>query len=394
MKQIPFIFVLVFCCFFAHSQEIQDPFEQYKQQAEQEFAAYEEEVNRQWEAYEKANREAFEQFKKEVEAKWGKDNFTESSQKEWVEYNQDQTSRSRVDFEKEEAEVEVLLSPEEAADESIVQQRLSEAVEELAVTRGKTKDYDHALEQAAPLADEPILKGQLADQEGKEVTAENAGTFARSVVETAPVQTTSVRGADDVERVAVSLRLPLAPNSIQTRAERFYADIQAYSERFDVPPIVIFAIMHTESYYNPKARSHVPAYGLMQIVPRSAGRDVYQFLHGQDKLVSANYLYDPTNNIEMGTAYVHLLLNRYFRRVSNPENRMLCAIAAYNTGAGNVSRAFIGTTRLSEAIPEINKLSTEQLYAYLVKHLPYQETRDYMQKVTSRMESYNQWLNQ
>lgn len=394
MKHILALFSLLFCYFLASSQEIKDPFEHYKQQAEQEFAAYEEEVNRQWEAYEKANREAFEQFKKEVEAKWGKDNFTESSQKEWVEYSPDQTARSRVDFEKEEAEVEVLLSPEEAADESIVQQRLSEAVEELAVNRGKTKDYDHEIEQARPLSDEPVLKGQLQGPEGEEVTGENVGDFARTIVESTPIQTTSVRGTDDIERVAVSLRLPLAPNSIQTRAERFYADIQAYSERFDVPPIVIFAIMHTESYYNPKARSHVPAYGLMQIVPRSAGRDVYQFLHGQDKLVSANYLYDPTNNIEMGTAYVHLLLSRYFRRVTDPENRMLCAIAAYNTGAGNVSRAFIGTTRLSEAIPEINKLNPDQLFAYLVKHLPYQETRDYMQKVTSRMESYNQWLNQ
>lgn len=393
MRHIFALFSLLVCYCYASSQEIKDPFEQYKQQAEQEFAAYEEEVNRQWEAYEKANREAFEQFKKEVEEKWGKDNFVESSQKEWVEYNQDQTVRSRVDFEKEEAEVEVLLSPEEAADESIVQQRLSEAVAELAVNRGKTKDFDHEIEKARPLSEDAVLKGQLQGPEGEEITGQNAGNFARTIVESTPIQATSVRGTDDVERVAISLRLPLAPNSIQTRAERFYTDIQAYSERFDVPPIVVFAIMHTESYYNPKARSHVPAYGLMQIVPRSAGRDVYQFLHGQDKLVSANYLYDPTNNIEMGTAYVHLLLNRYFRRVSDPENRMLCAIAAYNTGAGNVSRAFIGTTRLSEAIPEINKLNPDQLYAYLVEHLPYQETRDYMQKVTSRMESYNQWLN-
>lgn len=388
-------FVFVYCFLVSLAlfpQEPQDPFEAFRQQANQDFSLFSEEVNKQWDDYERASQEAFDNFKKEIEAKWGEGNFVMSSQKDWVEYNEDNTVRSLVDFETEEAVLELLLTTEEANNAALVQQKLEEAVKDLATNKGKTKDYTIEFEAPEPLSLEPVLKGQLQTNTGEPVTEENVETYAEAVVETAVVETEIVKGADEVERVVVSIRLPLAPNSIQTRAEKFYNLIQHYAATYQLEPAVVFAIIHTESYYNPKARSHVPAFGLMQIVPRSAGRDVYQFLHGEDKLVSENYLYDPQKNIEMGAAYVHILMTRSFRRVVDPECRLLCAVAAYNTGAGNVSRAFIGTTRLGEAIPEINKLNPSQLYEFLREKLPYQETRDYIQKITSRMESYQKWM--
>ena len=67
---------------------------------------------------------------------------------------------------------------------------------------------------------------------------------------------------------------------------------------------------------------------------------------------------------------------------------MLCAIAAYNTGAGNVSRALIGSTNVSKAIDKINSMTFDQLFSYLRSNLPHAETRDYIHKVTSKMEKY------
>jgi membrane-bound lytic murein transglycosylase C len=67
---------------------------------------------------------------------------------------------------------------------------------------------------------------------------------------------------------------------------------------------------------------------------------------------------------------------------------MLCAIAAYNTGAGNVSRAINGTTNISKAIPSINKMSYDQLFNHLKNYLPHDETKDYIRKVTSKMQKY------
>jgi membrane-bound lytic murein transglycosylase C len=77
-----------------------------------------------------------------------------------------------------------------------------------------------------------------------------------------------------------------------------------------------------------------------------------------------------------------------FKKVENPRCRMLCAIAAYNTGAGNVSRAINGTTNISKAIPTINTMSYDQLFAHLKRALPHAETQDYIQKVTSKMQKY------
>ena len=90
----------------------------------------------------------------------------------------------------------------------------------------------------------------------------------------------------------------------------------------------------------------------------------------------------------MGTAYLYILYNRYLQEITDPTSRMYCAIAAYNTGAGNVARAFTGTTSVSRAAQAINRMSPQQVYTHLVQRLPHQETRDYLQRVTSRMTMY------
>lgn len=151
---------------------------------------------------------------------------------------------------------------------------------------------------------------------------------------------------------------------------------------------LIYAIIEQESSFNPAAQSWVPAYGLMQLVPKSGGRDAYRYVHKKDVIPTAEFLFDPERNIELGTGYLKLLMSTTFSKVADNDCRMLCAIAAYNTGAGNVSRAIIGNTNISKAIPEINKMSYQQLFNHLKRHLPHAETQDYIQKVTDRMQKY------
>ena len=69
---------------------------------------------------------------------------------------------------------------------------------------------------------------------------------------------------------------------------------------------------------------------------------------------------------------------------------LYCAVSAYNTGAGNVSRVFTGKRRISAALPLIKKYKADDLYAKLVKELPYEETRHYLRKVIGRMPLYVQ----
>ncbi len=237
----------------------------------------------------------------------------------------------------------------------------------------------------------PVLQDQVQTQSGQVVTAGNASAFAAEVVASQPVSVTAVTGADGQSRRTAEVTFPLVPDHIRVRALRYRDLALEFAHQYNVYPPLIFAIMQTESSFNPRARSGAPAYGLMQLVPRSGARDAYRLVFETDALVTGEYLYDPRNNIQLGVAYLHILQTRYFRRVEHSTNRMLCAIAAYNTGAGNVCRAFGAGTSLSRAADIVNGLEPGEVYRRLRTDLPYAETRDYIHKVTDRMPQYRGW---
>ncbi len=244
------------------------------------------------------------------------------------------------------------------------------------------------------LADEgtkPLLDRQVSMPDGTLVTQANARKFATQVAAASTAKETEIRGNDGKSRRVVTAQFPLVPDHVRVRAERFRPLVTEYAAQHDIYAPLLYAIMQSESSFNPRARSGVPAYGLMQLVPRSGARDAYRYVYKKDKLVSGDYLYDPRNNIELGAAYLHILDKRYFKRIENPMNRMLCSIAAYNTGAGNVCKAFGAGTSLSRAAPVINRMGSGEVYARLRSDLPYAETRHYIKKVTDRMPLYEAW---
>ncbi|MEC8227853.1 MAG: transglycosylase SLT domain-containing protein, partial [Pseudomonadota bacterium] len=96
-------------------------------------------------------------------------------------------------------------------------------------------------------------------------------------------------------------------------------------------------------------------------------------------------------NVEAGSAYLHILNSRYLRKIDDPMSRLYCAIAAYNTGVGNVAKAFNNgqSGGMSDAVvAKINAMSPDAVYDFLKVNLPYEETRRYLVKVKSRMEKY------
>ncbi len=238
----------------------------------------------------------------------------------------------------------------------------------------------------------PILAGQVRTSAGAPVTSENAAVFARETVQPGAVTVRPVTGADGVQRQSMEVSFKLVPEHLRVRAERFRPCVRRYADQYGLHPPLVFAIIHTESAFNPRARSPVPAYGLMQLVPRSGARDAYLFVFKEDKLVTGDYLYEPERNVELGAAFLHILDGRYFKRVENPTSRMFCAIAAYNTGAGNVCRAFDAGTSLGRAAVAINGMTSTQVYDTLIADLPYEETRNYVRKVRERMPLYNDWM--
>ena len=185
-----------------------------------------------------------------------------------------------------------------------------------------------------------------------------------------------------------TLHVKLPSDTMIKRSRHYEQLVRKNANRFKLPVPLVFAIIHTESSYNPFAKSHIPAYGLMQIVPRSAGIDSYVFLHNKKKIPSATYLYDSKKNIEMGSAYLHILYYRYLKKVENPTSRLYCSIAAYNTGAGNVAYAFVQSNNITKASKKINSLPPKAVYNHLLKHLKYKEARNYLSRVSSRFNAY------
>lgn len=185
-----------------------------------------------------------------------------------------------------------------------------------------------------------------------------------------------------------ALKVPFVNSYQKTLINQRMQTINAMSERFNVDVSLILAIIEAESSFNPMATSHIPAFGLMQLVPKTAGVDAYRHVYGQHRILGPEYLYDVENNIELGTAYIDVLQNRYLRGIENPENKLYSMIASYNTGVGNLANTVSGKKRIRGAIPLINTMEPQAYYDFLQANLPAIETKRYLDKVMTKKQKY------
>ncbi len=329
----------------------------------------------------------YDEFCRKVMTEWGDKEMIESTRKEWVEYSNDQRRRSIVDFENGKVTVEIIADPEE--DEADIDSSLEKAVEDLLSSKGKTIEYESEYIPQKDVTQTPILDEQIDLDKYGAISDEKASKeeIAEQIVREEKKERRDV-DTDEGRKTIVSIELELVEDHIPKRAERFKGMIRKHSDRFNVNEPLIYALIEQESYFNPMAKSSANAYGLMQLVPESGGRDAYHHIYKKDIIPTPEYLYDPDNNIELGTGYLHKQMSVYFKGVNDPRCRMLCAIAAYNTGQGNVYYALTGKRTMSNAVKKINTMTYDQLYTYLKRNLPHSETRDYIEKVTSRMQKY------
>lgn len=110
--------------------------------------------------------------------------------------------------------------------------------------------------------------------------------------------------------------------------------------RNSVDPLLLYAIMHQESTFKPRAMSYKGARGLMQLMPGTALR------------FGVSNIWDPKQNIEGGTRYMRFLLDLF-------EGDVNLALAGYNAGEGAVMK-----------------------YGYRIP--PYNETQEYVRRISRR----------
>ncbi len=127
----------------------------------------------------------------------------------------------------------------------------------------------------------------------------------------------------------------------------------------------------------------------MQIVPSTAGRDVFEKIKQRPGQPSPQNLYNPEYNIDIGTAYIQILQERYLVKVKDQNARRYTVISAYNGGAGNVLKTF--SSNRDQAVVKINQLSSSQVYQQLTSKHPKQESRRYLSKVNEAQKEF--WRN-
>ncbi|HEU5093196.1 MAG TPA: murein transglycosylase domain-containing protein, partial [Nitrospira sp.] len=227
-----------------------------------------------------------------------------------MKYTQNYMSRTIVDFDNGSIVVETL-------DDKSPKESLKNAIITTLLTPDDPRSVDLFSDKPVTLtsAHPPYLLSLVLDQQGQPIrTPAQAEAFAASILDSTKTRTVDQNGAI---KQALIAEIKMVANFSNRQADKYRATVTRFDEQFKISPSLIFAVIRTESNFNPFAVSSAPAYGLMQLVPTSGGRDAYRRAKGKDTTPSRDYLFDPENNIELGSAYLNVLSYNLLEQIDN-----------------------------------------------------------------------------
>lgn len=138
---------------------------------------------------------------------------------------------------------------------------------------------------------------------------------------------------------------------------KYSSTITAYAKQYGFEPSLIYALIQTESGFNPDAVSSAKAIGLMQLTEETF--DWAQNRENVSEKIPANELFKPEVNIHYGVLVLSLLREEF------SDTRTM--LAAYNAGIGN-ARRWLKNSDYSDD-------------GKTLKTIPFEETQKYVEKI-------------
>lgn len=141
------------------------------------------------------------------------------------------------------------------------------------------------------------------------------------------------------------------------------------SHGYAVDPALIYAVARQESAFNPLARSHAGARGIMQLMPATAR---YILREMQTPIGKTADLNDPVSSVALGQQYLHYLMGKPYI-----ENNLVYVAVAYNAGPGNL-------------LKWKERYSNDPLL--FIETIPSLQTRNYVQNILANYWIYSEML--
>lgn len=398
-----------------------DDFDKVSAQLDKQFNDQEQRIDGIFDAVNKAIDDAYTGVTKRISVKWPDGALPQ--REKWVTYSDDLSSRAIADYAEGEFIVEAIIDESKPLQEQVdsivslskeIASATSQELDEkdtllkainqelasepaISISKSSSRNDNFAVKDVLPIDIQSSLDSINTSEQLARLTSEfSAEAKGVNEVGSASTNTAPAIPVITVERekngnAKLALKMAFVNNYQEKIINSYLNEIKQYATTYDVPVSVILAIIETESSFNPRAVSPVPAFGLMQLVPKTAGVDAHALVFGEKKVVTPSFLFDENNNLRLGTAYFHLLTHRYLRKIEDQEALFYCAVASYNTGVGNLAKTFTGSKSINRAVGKINQLDANEVYQFLIANLPADETRRYLEKVVTRMQKYKQF---
>lgn len=140
--------------------------------------------------------------------------------------------------------------------------------------------------------------------------------------------------------------------------------VEKYAAEYRVDPYLIYAVIRTESGFDPKAVSSAQARGLMQMTEETFLWLAPQCAPGEE--LTFDDLFDPETSIRFGTYYLSRSLNRY--------GDVATAAASYHSGWGTVDRLL--------------EQDEYRLNENTLKEIPHNQMHHYVKKIERSYQTY------